>query len=116
VVIIEGTFLVAGIPMYDENEKNLKYKRENKISPDLEQSCDMKKDELYCFSADNWNRTEGTPKYIIGRVIILTIKDAIEITKTHFQQIKKEKKTVENILKEKPRLWVIGYGICEELS
>ena len=54
----------------------------------------------------------GTAKFIIGRAILETEMEAIEITKGHFRKIKQEKKLVEKILNEKARLWIIGYGAC----
>ena len=111
-VIIEGTFLVVGIPIYDRDKVDHKYKGKYQISAKVKFLEDMKEGQLYCFSANQEDFTDGTPKYIIGRAILETEMDAIEIKKGHFRKIKQEKKTVEKILNEKARLWIIGYGSC----
>ncbi|NVM44605.1 MAG: hypothetical protein HWN79_06795 [Candidatus Lokiarchaeota archaeon] len=91
-----------------------KYKGKYKVSADLEDPQDMKEGELYRFSAaiDDEIHTEGAPNHVIGRLIIAIWSDAVEITKAHFRKIKQEKKLVEKILNEKPRLWINGYGSC----
>jgi len=66
VIIEEGTILVVGIPIYDEDKEDHKYKGKYKISAGVESSRDMKEGELYRFSADNSDRIEGTPKYILS--------------------------------------------------
>lgn len=112
-VIIEGTFLVVGVPIYDEDKGDHKYKDKYKFTTGLQLTVDMEEGQLYRFSvAIDDENTEGTPESIIGRAIMVIWSNAVEVTKAHFQKIKQEKKTVEKILNEKARLWVIGYGSC----
>jgi len=101
VVIIEGTFLVVGIPIYDTIKEDHKYKGKYEHLARVEYPRDMKEGKLYRFSVaiNDENHTEGAPGYIIGRLIIVVWSDAVEITKAHFQKIKQEKKTVEKAKK-----------------
>ena len=103
---------MVGIPIYDRDKGKEKFKDKYQVSAKVKFLEDMKEGLLYCFSANEEDSIDGTPKYIIGRAILETEMAAIEITKGHFRKIKQEKKTVEKILNERARLWIIGYGSC----